>query len=217
MTTTKLVPKDISNKYEIHEWRNATAVLANACPREWQDIIEVLRKFKLLRSSILTPGGRKSTVSDALDREFYSKGWKEKSFDTQIVVDGKATDSPTHKVDCFKNRVALEVEWNNKDPFYDRDLNNFRLLFDLRVIDVGVIITRTDGLQKIFDDLGRGHSFGQSTTHMGRLVPRVEGGGGGGCPILVFGVGKSVYVEDAIPTNIPDKLPEDADIEESHG
>jgi hypothetical protein len=36
--------------------------------------------------------------------------------------------------------VALEVEWNNKDPFYDRDLNNFRLLFDLQVIDVGVIM-----------------------------------------------------------------------------
>jgi len=33
-------------------------------------------------------------------------------------------------VDCFKNRVAIEVEWNNKDPFYDRDLNNFRLLYD---------------------------------------------------------------------------------------
>lgn len=217
MTTIKLIPQNIVSKYEIHEWRNATAVIANACPKEWQDILIILEKFKLLRSSILTPGGRKSTVSDSLDGQFYKKGWKEKSFDTQIVVDGKATDSPTHKVDCFKNRVALEVEWNNKDPFYDRDLNNFRLLFDLRVIDVGVIITRTDGLQKIFDSLGRGHSFGQSTTHMARLIPRIEGGGGGGCPILVFGVGKSVYIKDTIPTNIPEKLPEDTDIEEKHG
>jgi len=33
-------------------------------------------------------------------------------------------DSPTHKVDCYKNRIALELEWNNKDPFFDRDLNN---------------------------------------------------------------------------------------------
>lgn len=216
MTTINLVPRDIKNKYEIHEWRNATAVLANACPEEWQDILEVLRKFKLLRSNVLTPGGRKSTISDALDSEFYKKGWKERNFDTQIVVDGKATDSPTHKVDCFKNRVALEVEWNNKDPFYDRDLNNFRLLFDLRVIDVGVIITRTDELQKIFDNLKRGPSFGSSTTHMGKLIPRVEGGGGGGCPILVFGIGRSVYVEDAVPKAVPEKIPEDADIEESH-
>ena len=33
---------------------------------------------------------------------------------------------------------------NNKDPFYDRDLNNFKLLFDLRAISVGIIITRCD-------------------------------------------------------------------------
>ena len=67
--------------------------------------------------------------------------------------------TPTHKVDCYKNRVALEVEWNNKDPFFDRDLNNFRLLFDLRAIDAGVIITRCTELQKIFNQLGRGRAL----------------------------------------------------------
>ncbi len=214
MTTTRLIPEEIKNKYEIHEWRNATAVLMNACPSEWNDILEILESFRLLRSGILAPGGRKSTISGALDTKFYGKGWIEKSFDTQIVVDGQATDSPTHKVDCFKNRVALEVEWNNKDPFYDRDLNNFRLLFDLRIIDAGIIITRTDELQRIFDDLGRGDSFGQSTTHMGKLIPKIEGGGGGGCPILAFGISKAIYVEDEMPTKIPEEIPEDADLEE---
>jgi N6-adenosine-specific RNA methylase IME4 len=60
------------------------------------------------------------------------------------MVDQSTTHSPTHKVDEYKNQVAVEVEWNNKDPFYDRDLNNFRLLFDLRVISVGIIITRME-------------------------------------------------------------------------
>gem|GEM_PF-3417229 len=31
-------------------------------------------------------------------------------------------------------------EWNKKDPFFDRDLNNFRLLFDLRAVSVGIIV-----------------------------------------------------------------------------
>jgi hypothetical protein len=35
-----------------------------------------------------------------------------------------------------------------------------------------------------------------STTHMGKLLPRVEGGSGGGCPILAFGIRPSLYVED---------------------
>jgi hypothetical protein len=99
-------------------------------------------------------------------------------------------------VDCYKNRVALEVEWNNKDPFYDRDLNNFRLLFELRAIDAGVIITRCSELQQIFNKLGRGPSFGNSTTHMAKLLPRLEGGSGGGCPVVVFGIREAAYVED---------------------
>jgi hypothetical protein len=112
------------------------------------------------------------------------------------MVDEQSMDAPTHKVDCFKNRVALEIEWNNKDPFYDRDLNNFRLLFDLRAISVGVIITRCDELQDLFKALGRGASYGASTTHMSKLLPRIEGGSGAGCPLLVIGISKKLYVED---------------------
>ena len=125
------------------------------------------------------------------------RGWDAKNFDTRIAVDDLELDSPTHEVDCFKNRVALEIEWNNKDPFFDRDLNNFRLLFDLRVISVGVIVTRADGLQKIFAKLGRGESYGASTTHMSKLLPRIKGGGGAGCPLLVFGIRESAYDPDA--------------------
>ena len=88
------------------------------------------------------------------------------------------------------------MEWNNKDPFCDRDLNNFRLLFELRAIDVGVIVTRSDELQEIFVELGRDPSFGASTTHMSKLLPRLDGGGGGGCPVAVFGIKRGAYVED---------------------
>ena len=84
----------------------------------------------------------------------------------------------------------------NKDPFFDRDLNNFRLLFELRAISVGIIITRCDELQEIFNELGRGTSYGASTTHMGKLLPRIQGGSGGGCPILVIGIKRTLYEED---------------------
>ncbi len=90
------------------------------------------------------------------------------------------------------------MEWNNKDPFFDRDLNNFRLLFELRVIEVGIILTRCSELQLIFNKVGKGKSYGNSTTHMRKLLPRIEGGGGGGCPILVFGISPNVYIEDMI-------------------
>jgi hypothetical protein len=34
---------------------------------------------------------------------------------------------------------------------------------------------------------------------MEKLLPRIEGGGGGGCPILAFGITKNKYVEDDAP------------------
>jgi len=188
------LPLFIREYYEVHEIRHALAILKNDFPEEFKDICSVLKEFRLKKSHIITAGGRKSKVAESIDSELFKRGWKEKLFDTKFHVDGAVRNSPTHKVDCFKNEIALEIEWNNKDPFFDRDLNNFRLLFDLRAVSVGVIITRCDELQEIFDELGRGTSFGMSTTHMSKLLPRIEGGGGGGCPIVVFGIRKKLLV-----------------------
>jgi hypothetical protein len=196
MATHHLVPQDVRDLYEVREWRNATAVLAVSRPSEWEDILSALRGFRLLRSEVLAPGGSKSKIADRFDAALKAKGWVEKQFKTAIELDGARIDAPTHKIDCYKGGVALEVEWNNKDPFYDRDLNNFRLLFDLRAIEVGVIVTRSSELQGIFDGLGKGASYGNSTTHMKKLLPRLDGGGGGGCPVLAFGITRKLFVED---------------------
>ena len=191
-----LIPGPIREKYEIHEWKHACAILSADFPREWADLLELLEQFRLCKSWIAVGGGSKSDVSGFIDRFLYDRGWKEKSFATSIKIDEHVLESPTHKVDCFKNGVALEIEWNNKDPFFDRDLNNFRLLFDLRAVSVGIIITRRDELQLIFQQLGRGSSYGASTTHMSKLLPRIEGGSGGGCPVLVIGISRLLYAED---------------------
>ncbi len=190
------IPKFILDHYEIHEWRHASAILSSDFPNEWADILALLTQFRFCKTWITVGGGRKSKVAQAIDDFLLARGWEEKQFATSVRIDEMTLDSPTHKVDCYRNKVALEIEWNNKDPFYDRDLNNFRLLFDLRAISVGVIITRCDSLQTIFDSLERGASYGASTTHMSKLLPRIEGGGGAGCPILVFGITEKLYDEN---------------------
>ena len=38
--------------------------------------------------------------------------------------------------------LALEIEWNNKDPFFDRDLENFKRLHADGAISVGILVTR---------------------------------------------------------------------------
>ena len=191
------LPDFLHEHYEIREWRHATAILVADYPEELGDVVEILSGFRLLRGYIEVGGGNKSKVAATLDHEFYTRGWQERRFDTRFVIDQYEHPSPTHKIDCFRNSVGLEIEWNNKDPFFDRDLNNFRLLFDLHVIAVGIIVTRCDNLQQIFDTLGRGSSYGESTTHMSKLLPKVEGGGAGGCPLLVFGISQKLYVDGA--------------------
>lgn len=187
------LPPEICKKYEVHEYRHAIAILNVDFPVEYSEVIEMLSSFTLKRSAILSPGGRKSPISEALDSFLYKKGWVEKMFSTKLTIDGTTHDTPTHKIDCYKNRVAIDIEWNNKDPFYDRDLNNYRLLHERGAISVAIIITRCSNLQDIFNQLGKGASYGASTTHMDKLIPRIEGGSGGGCPILVFGISDKLY------------------------
>lgn len=118
------LPQFITDHYEVHEWKHASAILSSDFSREWADILDLLREFRLRKSWLAVGGGRKSSVAAFIDKFLHDRGWIEKEFNTSVRVDDKVMDSPTHKVDCYKNRVALEIEWNNKDPFFDRDLKN---------------------------------------------------------------------------------------------
>ena len=84
------------------------------------------------------------------------------------------------------------MEWNNKDPFYDRDLNNFQALHREGAIAIGVIVTRGPGLQALIGPTIRskdgGHKYGKSSTHWDKLIPKVNLGGGGECPLLLIGI-----------------------------
>lgn len=191
------LPLHIQTHYDLLEWNHATAILQGDFPREFDDLCNVLTNFALLKSHILQNGGNKSPIAGALDSAFYRLGWQERGFDTRQQVDGVERLTPTHSIDCYKNRVGVEVEWNNKDPFFDRDLNNFRLLFELKALSVGVIITRSTDLHQTFADVGKKKgSAGASTTHFEKLRPKLEGGGSGGCPVLAIGIRGSLLVHD---------------------
>jgi hypothetical protein len=124
------IPGSLHELYEIHEWRHASAVLMKDFPVEWGEIAQVLSGFRLLKSRVAIPGGSKSLIAASIDGPLNKLGWSEREFATAIRVDDQTLESPTHQVDCYKGKVGLEIEWNNKDPFFDRDLNNFRLLFE---------------------------------------------------------------------------------------
>ncbi len=187
------MPDDFAALYEVHNWRNAVQVLAGSYPGEWEDVLDVLGSFRFRKSDVIVGGGRKSKISDGIDSAFAARGWAERQVSYKMSIDEDVRESSTHKIDCYRNRIGLEIEWNSKDQTFVRDLNTFRILFDMQILDVGVIVTRTDELQRIFDDLGIGSKYGASTTHMSKLLPRLRAGGGGGCPVLVLGITSNLY------------------------
>ena len=80
-------------------------------------------------------------------------------------------------------------------PFFEWDLNNFRLLHAIKALSVGFIVTRISELQEIFKELGKGSSYGASTTHTGKLMPKIHGEGAGTCPLSFIGIKRAFYKE----------------------
>ena len=58
--STDLLPEFIRTHYEVHEWKHACAILKQDFVNEWNDIVSVLTEFRLMKSWIVNPGGRKS-------------------------------------------------------------------------------------------------------------------------------------------------------------
>ncbi len=110
-----LLPRDIREVYQVEERHHACSILKTDFPAQWKDLIDVLRDFKLRKSYIAQKGGNKSPISRAIDGLFFERGWIEKSFDIRVTADGVQTLAPTHHVDYYKGRIAVETEWNNKD------------------------------------------------------------------------------------------------------
>jgi hypothetical protein len=209
-----LIPKRIHQRYLLEERRHACAILATDFPTEFKHIVDCLNQFKLVRSEVSVGGGGKTKIAARFDNYLADKkrGWKPKVTSIAMTVNGTTRKLETHEVDLCRGEVALEVQWNNKDPFFSRDLNAFRLLHELGIISVGIIITRSDELQSLFDALGWvkdkkgewqrvGAKYGASTTHWSKLMPRVNAGGGGSCPLLLIGIKKECYVDDM--PNVP--------------
>jgi CRISPR-associated protein Csd2 len=188
MVWSEHILADIRNLYEIHDYHHAAAILAAEFPAEFNEILDVLREFRIDTSDLTKPGGNESNIPKLISSVLRPLGWKESKLRTSRVVDGETINSDTHKVDYLKKRVAFDLEWNSKDQTFDRDLFAFRSFHEYGRISVGVLLTRSAELEPVFKSLGINAKYGAATTWMGKLLPRLKAGRGGGCPILVFGI-----------------------------
>ena len=138
--------------FEIRFLSHAKSIIAGEFPNALIDIGDALNAIQLPITEIIGSGGGETKFTQRLRRSLAAMGWRKHIFEIRKTIDGVPRESTSHEVDHVKaydgvGVVALEIEWNNKDPFFDRDLENFKRLHAEGAISVGVLITRGASLQ----------------------------------------------------------------------
>ena len=137
---------------------HAEAILKHDLGTAARELEAALETIKIPVEEIVRGGGGEGKSTQRLRKALTDEhDWKKHRFEIQKIVDGAPREATSHEIDHVKvfssYTVALEIEWNNKDPFFDRDLENFKRLHADGAISLGVIITRGASLQEGLRDL----------------------------------------------------------------
>lgn len=183
--------------------RYADLILREAFPRRFKQLTETLEKYRIHVDELLKGGGGRAAHTARFDATLGKHGWGKRNISISRLIDGKPLHmTKGHEIDMFAEGkvgdpypgIGVEMEWNNKDPFYDRDLLNFQALHHEGALAVGVIVTRGPVLQALIGPTiksgatAKNLKYGPSSTHWNKLIPRVNLGGGGECPLLLVGI-----------------------------
>src|SRR5256885_562899 len=136
----------IANGYQVEFHSHATAILLVDFPEAVAELEKALLDVTIPIEEIIAGGGGEAKGTQRLRRALNSMDWLKTEFTIKKTINGKERESISHEIDHVREfpagTIALEIEWNNKDPFFDRDLENFKRLHVDGAISVGVVVTR---------------------------------------------------------------------------
>ncbi|MGH6953307.1 MAG: BglII/BstYI family type II restriction endonuclease [Alphaproteobacteria bacterium] len=137
--------------FDILLLQHAEAILLHYMPQAIEDIEQTLLPIKIPVVELVHGGGGATKLTQRLRAELSRRGWLKKRVEIKKLVNERPVVSLSHEIDHVKQFgsffAALEIEWNNKDPFFDRDLESFRRLHAEGAISVGIVVTRGRSLQ----------------------------------------------------------------------
>jgi hypothetical protein len=148
--------------FQVEFHSHAEAILAADFSAAVNELEQVLLTASIPIEEIIAGGGGETKNTQRLRRGLVAVGWETTTFTIEKVINGIRREAISHKMDHVRHVpqsdgssgvVALEIEWNNKDPFFDRDLENFKRLHAEGAISVGIIVTRGKSLHDNMLDL----------------------------------------------------------------
>lgn len=160
--------------FQILTLHHAEAILTHDMGEAVKELEAVLQDISIPVEELVRGGGGEGELTQRLRKGLSVKyEWKKHNFEIKKIVDGKEKESISHEIDHVKTfsggTFALEIEWNNKDPFFDRDLENFKRLHADGVISVGAIITRGTSLQESMRELIETFARNNGIDEIGKL------------------------------------------------
>ena len=142
--------------FELQFTNHAAAILEHDFHEFADDLESALAGISIPITEIVGRGGGEAKSTQRLRASLNERGWSKHNFELTKIVDGVAKESITHEIDHVKRiasgTIAFEIEWNNKDPFFDRDLENFKRLHAEGAISIGGIVTRGSIMQETMRD-----------------------------------------------------------------
>jgi hypothetical protein len=153
----------IAKGFQVEFVSHAQAILSVDFPQAVTELEGALDATTIPIEEIIAGGGGEAKGTQRLRKALTDRNWPKTTFVIEKRINGVPRESQSHEVDHVRSfgtepnpaRIALEIEWNNKDPFYDRDLENFKRLHSDGAISVGIIVTRGKSLQESLRDLVR--------------------------------------------------------------
>ena len=137
--------------FEVEFTSHAEAIILHDFPELVGELEGALEQTTIPITEIIGGGGGEAKVTQRLRRSLAAMDWTKHNFELKKTVDGVPKESISHEIDHVRRGdsgvFALEIEWNNKDPFFDRDLENFQRLHAQSAISVGILVTRGAALQ----------------------------------------------------------------------
>ncbi len=149
----------VEKKFQLEFVSHAKAILEVDFPEAVTELEAVLVNATVPIEEIIAGGGGEAKGTQRLRRALTAASWVKTNFVVEKRINGEPRESQSHEVDHVRQfdagRIALEIEWNNKDPFFDRDLENFERLHADGAISVGMIVTRGQSLHANMRDMVR--------------------------------------------------------------
>lgn len=147
----------VDKGYQVEFHSHAAAILSVDFPDALKELEAALSELSIPIEEIVAGGGGEAKGTQRLRRALTALKWTKTKFEVKKMINGREREAISHEIDHVREfpngTVALEIEWNNKDPFFDRDLENFKRLHSDGAISVGIIVTRGRSLHEKMRDL----------------------------------------------------------------